>query len=203
MKQRSSEFYADMKRRRTVRHFSNRPVPRDIIKDCLCTASTAPSGANMQPWTFVVVSDPNVKRKIREAAEKIESEFYKGNATQSWVKAIDHLGTNQNKPFLDTAPYLIVIFSQRHGILPNGEKIKHYYVTESVGIAAGMLVAAIHHAGLVSLTYTPSNMKFLNNILSRPSHEKPFMILVVGYPVEDTVVPSISKKALEDIAIFV
>jgi len=202
MKQRSSEFYTEMKRRRTVRQFSDRPVPRDIIEDCLCTASTAPSGANMQSWSFVIVSDHAVKRQIRAAAEKVECEFYEGDSTRTWVKALDHLGTDQNKPFLETAPYLIVIFSQRHGFLPDGGKKKHYYVTESVGIATGMLIAAVHHAGLVSLTYTPSKMRFLNKILSRPSNEKPFMILVVGYPAEDTVVPAIRKKALEDIAVF-
>jgi nitroreductase len=202
MKHRSSEFYTEMKRRRTVRQFSDRPVPRDIIEDCLCTASTAPSGANMQPWSFVIVSDHIVKRQIREAAEKVEREFYKSDSTQTWVKALDHLGTDENKPFLETAPYLIVIFSQLHGFLSDGGKKKHYYVTESVGIATGMLIAAVHHAGLVSLTYTPSKMRFLNKILSRPSNEKPFMILVVGYPAEDTHVPAIRKKALEDIAIF-
>jgi len=202
MKQRSSTFYSEMKRRRTVRQFSDRPVPRDIIEDCLCTASTAPSGANMQPWSFVVVSDHTVKRKIRDAAEKIECEFYKSDATRTWVKALGHLGTDHNKPFLEIAPYLIVIFSHLYGLLPNGQKKKHYYVTESVGIASGMLIAALHHAGLVSLTYTPSKMRFLNTILSRPKNEKPFMILVVGYPAKDTVVPEISKKTLKDIAIF-
>ena len=202
MKQRSSELYAEMKRRRTVRQFSDRPVPRDIIEDCLHTASTAPSGANMQPWSFVIVSDHAVKRQIREASEKIEREFYGSDSTRTWVKALDHLGTDQNKPFLETAPHLIVIFSQLYGFSPDGGKKKHYYVTESVGIATGMLIAAVHHAGLVSLTYTPSTMRFLNTILSRPSNEKPFMILVVGYPAEDTVVPAIPKKTLEDIAIF-
>ena len=203
MKQRASEFYAEMKRRQTVRQFSDRPVPRDIIEDCLCTDSTAPSGANMQPWSFVIVSDDIVKRQIREAAEKVEHEFYESDSTQTWVKAIDHLGTDQNKPFLKTAPYLIVIFSQIYSFLSDGRKKKHYYVTESVGIATGMLIAAVHHAGLASLTYTPSKMRFLNKILSRPSNEKPFMILVVGYPAEDTVVPAIRKKALEDSAIFI
>jgi len=203
MKQRASEFYTEMKRRRTVRQFSDRPVPRDIIEDCVCTASTAPSGANMQPWSFVIVSDDTVKGKIREAAEKVEREFYESDSTQTWVKALDHLGTDQNKPFLKTAPYLIVIFSQIYSFLSDGRKKKHYYVTESVGIATGMLIAAVHHAGLASLTYTPSKMRFLNKILSRPSNEKPFMILVVGYPAEDTVVPAIRKKALEDSAIFI
>jgi nitroreductase len=157
----------------------------------------------MQPWSFVIVSDDTVKGKIREAAEKVEREFYESDSTQTWVKALDHLGTDQNKPFLKTAPYLIVIFSQIYSFLSDGRKKKHYYVTESVGIATGMLIAAVHHAGLASLTYTPSKMRFLNKILSRPSNEKPFMILVVGYPAEDTVVPSIRKKALEDIAIFI
>jgi len=203
MKQRSAEFYEEMRRRRSVRLFSDRPVPREIIEDCLRTASTAPSGANMQPWSFVVVSDLAVKRQIRKSAEKVEREFYEGGSTQKWVEALDHLGTDQNKPFLETAPCLIVIFSQRHGFLPDGGKKKHYYVTESVGIATGMLVAAVHHAGLVSLTYTPSKMRFLSKILSRPSNEKPFMILVVGYPSDHTVVPEISKKQLEDIAVFI
>ena len=202
MKQRSSEFYAEMKRRRTVRQFSDRPVPRGTIEDCVGTASTAPSGANMQPWSFVIVSDRIVKQQIRKAAEKVEREFYERASTQTWVKALDHLGTDQHKPFLETAPYLIVIFSQLYGFLPDGGKKKHYYVTESVGIATGMLIAAVHHAGLVSLTYTPHKMRFLNKILSRPSNERPFMILVVGYPAEDVYVPVIHKKALEDVAIF-
>lgn len=203
MKMRSSEFYGEMKRRRTVRHFSDQPVPRDIIEDCLCTASTAPSGANQQPWRFVVVSDLTFKRQIREAAEKIERNFYTGKATQNWVDDLKHLGTDYNKPFLETAPYLIVIFSQLYSFLPDGFKKKHYYVLESVGIATGMLITAIHHAGLVALTYTPSKMRFLNKILSRPSNEKPFMIIVVGYPSKDAVVPVISKKSLDDIATFI
>lgn len=203
MKQRSAVFYADTKRRRTVRHFSDRPVPHAIIEDCLRTAATAPSGANMQPWNFVVVTDSTVKRQIREAAEKIEREFYSRNAARKWVEALEPLGTSEHKPFLEIAPYLIVIFAQRYGLLPNGSKEKHYYVTESVGIAIGMLITAVHHAGLVSLTYTPSQMGFLNKILSRPPNEKPFLILVVGYPAEDAVVPVIRKKSLEDIATFI
>jgi nitroreductase len=203
MKKRSSEFYREMKRRRTIRHFSDQPVPRDVIEDCLCTASTAPSGANQQPWSFVVVSDLTFKRQIREAAEKIERNFYTGKATQNWVDDLKHLGTDYNKPFLETAPYLIVIFSQLYSFLPDGFKKKHYYVLESVGIVVGILITAIHHAGLVALTYTPSKMGFLNKILSRPSNEKPFMILVVGYPSKDAVVPPISKKSLDDIATFI
>lgn len=203
MKKRSASFYSDMKRRRTVRHFSDRVVPRVIIENCLRTAATAPSGANIQPWRFVVVTDGALKKKIREAAEKVEREFYSRNATRKWVEALKPLGTDQHKPFLEIAPYLIVIFAQRYGMFPDGSKKKHYYVTESVGIATGILITAIHHAGLVSLTYTPSKMGFLNKILSRPPNEKPFLILVVGYPDEDTVVPAIQKKPLKDIATFI
>jgi len=202
MKKRSAEFYAEMKRRRTVRQFSNRPVPREIIEDCLRTASTAPSGANMQPWSFIVVTDPDVKRQIRKEAEKTESEFYHKSATQKWVEDLKPLGTNEHKPFLEVAPYLIVIFAQCYGLLSDGSKKSHYYVNESVGIATGMLITAVHHAGLVCLTYTPSKMGFLNQILSRPSNERPFLILVVGYPAKDTIVPKIPKKLLQDFAKF-
>ena len=202
MKERSAAFYADMKRRRTVRHFSDRPVPRTIIENCLRTAATAPSGANMQPWSFVVVTDPIIKKQIREAAEEKEREFYTKPATQSWVEALESLGTDEHKLFLETAPYLIVIFSQRYGLLPDGSKQKHYYINESVGIATGMLITALHLAGLVLLTYTPSQMGFLNTILSRPSNEKPFMILVAGYPAENVTVPIIQKKSLNKIATF-
>ena len=203
MKKRSAEFYAEMKRRRTVRQFSDRPVPREIIKDCLHTAATAPSGANMQPWSFVVVTDPAVKRQIRKEAEKTEWEFYRKSATQKWVDDLKLLGTNEHKPFLEVAPYLIVIFAQRYGLLPDGSKKSHYYVNESVGIATGMLITAVHHAGLVCLTYTPSKMGFLNQILSRPSNERPFLILVVGYPAKDTILPEIAKKSLKDVAKFI
>ena len=203
MKKRSAEFYAEMKRRRTVRQFSDRPVPRGIIEDCLRAAATAPSGANLQPWSFIVVTDPAVKRQIRKEAEKTEWEFYHKSATRKWVEDLKLLGTNENKPFLEIAPYLIVIFAQRYGLLPDGSKKSHYYVTESVGIATGMLITAIHHAGLVCLTYTPSKMGFLNQILSRPSNESPFLILVVGYPAKDTVLPKIAKKSLKDVAKFI
>jgi nitroreductase len=203
MKQRAASFREEMQRRRTVRYFSNRPVPREIIEDCLLAAGSAPSGANLQPWHFVVASDPALKRQIREAAEKEEHEFYHGRAPQEWLEALAPLGTDEHKPYLETAPYLIVIFAQSYGVLPDGRKVKNYYVTESVGIAAGMLITAIHHAGLVSLTHTPSPMGFLNQALGRPENERPIMILVVGYPADDAVVPEIGKKSLQEIATFV
>ena len=203
MKKRASEFYAEMMQRRTVRNFSDQPVDRSIIENCLRAAATAPSGANQQPWSFIVVSELTVKRRIREAVEKIEKEFYSNEATIKWTDALKHLGTVPSKPFLEIAPYLIVIFSQRYSYSANGKKKKHYYVSASIGIATGMLITALHHAGLVTLTYTPSSMRFLNRILSRPSNEKPFMILVVGYPSETALVPAIRKKALEDISLFI
>jgi len=203
MKRRSADFYADIRRRCSVRDFSDRPVLREVIEDCLRAAGTAPNGANMQPWTFVVVSDPAVKQKIRVEAEKQERAFYKERASEEWLDALAPLGTDAHKPFLETAPYLIVIFAQSHGLSPDGKVIKHYYVQESVGIATGFLIAALHHAGLATLTHTPSPMKFLNEILGRPSNEKPFMNLVVGYPAEDAKVPAITKKPLDEIAVFV
>ncbi len=203
MKSRAATFYAEMKRRRTVREFSNEPVDRTIIEDCLRTAGTAPSGANQQPWQFIAVSDPEVKRVIREAAEEIEADFYHKEATQTWRNALKKLKTGPKKPFLETAPYLIAIFSELYGVSVDNEKIKHYYVNESVGISTGMLISALHHAGLATLTYTPANMRFLNKILSRPSNEKPFMILVVGYPSKDVRVPVIEKKPLEDFSAFI
>jgi iodotyrosine deiodinase len=203
MKRRASAFRADVLRRRTVRHFSNRPVPREIIEDCLRAASSAPSGANKQPWHFVAISDPAVKRRIREAAEKEEREFYSQRAPQDWLEALDHLGTDEHKPFLEIAPYLIAIFAQRYGLTADGDKYKHYYVHESVGIATGILLTAIHYSGLVSLTHTPSPMGFLNEILGRPDNERPYLLLVVGYPAEDAVVPDIPRKPLAEIATFI
>lgn len=203
MRERARLFYEDMKRRRTVRDFSDRPVPREIIEDCIKTAGTAPNGANKQPWHFAVVSDPEVKKKIREAAEEEEREFYEHRATDEWLEALAPLGTDQNKPFLEDAPYLIAIFSESYGISETGEKETHYYVKESVGIATGMLITAIHNAGLVSLTHTPSPMGFLNDILNRPQNERPFLLLVVGYPKEDVKVPNITKKPLKEIASFI
>ena len=203
MCQRASAFYADLRRRRTVRAFSDRPLPREVVEDCLRAAGTAPSGANMQPWHFVVVSDPAVKRHIREAAEEVERAFYERRASKEWLDALQPLGTNASKPFLEDAPCLIVIFAQRNGLDAEGNKVQHYYVTRSVGIATGMLITAIHNAGLVSLTYTPSPMHFLNEILGRPENERPFLVLVVGYPAPDATVPQIGKKSLDEIATFV
>ena len=202
MKQRATAFRKEMQRRRTVRNFSDRPIPREIIEECLLTAGTAPNGANLQPWHFIVVSDPRVKREIRIAAEQEEAEFYHRRAPQEWLDALAVIGTDERKPFLDTAPYLIAIFGKNHSELPDGRRVKNYYVNESVGIAAGMLITAIHNAGLVSLTHTPSPMGFLNDILHLPPDEKPFLLLVVGYPAEDAQVPVIQKKSLEEIATF-
>ena len=203
MRQRLSDFYAEMNRRRTVRDFSDRPVPRDIIETALKVANTAPSGANLQPWHFAVVSGPETKRKIREAAEAEESEFYSHRASPEWLAALEPLGTDSNKPFLETAPYLIAVFLQKFGKLPDGRKVKHYYPVESTGLATGMLITALHHAGLATLTHTPSPMKFLNQILGRPTSERPFLLLVTGYPAAGAEVPDISRKALEDFTSFI
>jgi nitroreductase len=203
MRQRAADFYAEIRQRRTVRDFSSRPVPREIIEDCLRAAGTAPNGANMQPWHFVVVSDPLIKKQIRAEAEKEEYEFYHGKAPQEWLEALAPLGTNEHKPFLETAPVLIAIFAETYGRLPDGRKVHHYYVHESVGIATGFLIAGLHHAGLATLTHTPSPMNFLNPLLQRPSYERPFLLLVVGYPAEDATVPAITKKPLEEIATFI
>ena len=202
MHQRAQSFRQQMLTRRTVRDFSDRPVPRELIEDCLTAAGSAPSGANLQPWHFVIVSNPELKTKIRIAAEKEEQEFYERRAPQEWLDALAPLGTNKDKPFLEIAPYLIVIFSQSYGVLPDGRKVKNYYVAESVGIATGILITAIHNAGLVSLTHTPSPMGFLNELLKRPANEKPYLLLVVGYPAADAKVPDIGKKPLLEIASF-
>jgi len=203
MRRRAGQFCAEMQRRRSVRDFSNRPVPREVIEQCLRTAGSAPSGANMQPWRFVVVADADVKRRIRVAAEREEREFYQGLAGDEWLGALSALGTNAQKPFLEVAPYLIAIFAQRHGVAPDGSKVQHYFVRESVGIATGLLIVAVHHAGLAALTYTPPRAGFLNEILGRPDHERPFLILVVGYPAQNAAVPDLKKKPLEEIAEFV
>jgi iodotyrosine deiodinase len=203
MDARAAEFLALMRRRRTVRDFSDRPVPRAVIEAAVATAGTAPSGANQQPWTFACISDPAVKAKIRAAAEAEEKAFYAGKAGEEWLDALAHLGTAWEKPFLDTAPWLIGIFGQRWGVSASGEKSKHYYVPESVGIAAGFLIAALHNAGLATLTHTPSPMGFLNGICGRPDGEKAYILLVVGYPAEGCQVPVISKKPLEEITVWI
>jgi len=203
MKTRSASFYERMKRRRTIREFSDRPVPREIIENCLRAAGTAPSGANMQPWHFVVVSDPEVKKRIREKAEKVEKDFYERRAPEYWLKALEPLGTDMNKPYLESAPYLIVIFSRRHTELPDGSILKHYYLAESDGIATGMLITSLHNAGLACLTHTPSPMAFLRDVLDRPKTDTPFLVLVVGYPDKEAKVPDIGKKPLEEIATFI
>jgi nitroreductase len=203
MAERAISFREEMQRRRTVRHFSENHVPRKIIEECLIAAGSAPSGANLQPWHFAVISDPETKRQIRVAAEKEEHEFYHRRAPQEWLDALEHLGTDENKPFLETAPYLIVVFSSTHSHLPDGRRVKNYYTTESVGIATGVLITALHHAGLVTLTHTPSPMGFLREILNRPDDERPFLLLVVGYPAKDAVVPRITKKSLDEISSFI
>jgi len=203
MAQRAADFYAQIKRRRSVRDFSDRPVDRGVIEACLRAAGTAPNGANLQSWHFVVVTDPAIKRQIREAAEAEERAFYASRASDEWLAALAPLGTDASKPFLETAPYLIAVFGQAYGVGPGGEKVKHYYVQESVGIAVGFLIAALHHAGLATLTHTPSPMKFLNQILGRPANEKPFLLLVVGFPADGAEVPIIAKKSLSEIATFV
>ena len=198
MRERVAEFYADVDRRRTVRDFSDRPVPRDVIEAALQAANTAPSGANLQPWHFAVVSGADTKKKIREAAEVEEQEFYERRAPDEWLAALEPLGTDEHKPFLETAPYLIAVFLQKYGELPDGRKVKHYYPAESTGLATGILITALHRAGLATLTHTPSPMKFLNEILGRPKSERPFLLLVVGYPADDARVPDIKRKELAD-----
>ena len=202
MCERARAFYDDLKRRRSVREFSPDPVPREVIEAALRAAGTAPNGANLQPWHFVVVTDATLKTKIRVAAEAEEREFYASKAPQEWLDALAPLGTDEHKPFLETVPYLIAVFAQSYGLTADGKKVKHYYATESVGIATGFLIAALHHAGLATLTHTPSPMGFLNELLNRPANERPFLLLVVGYPATDARVPAITKKELEDIATF-
>ncbi len=203
MRECARAFLRQAQDRRTVRDFSDRPIPRDIIEMCILAAGTAPNGAHRQPWHFVAVSDPEIKRAIRVAAEEEEEAFYGGRAPEDWLEALAPLGTDETKPFLEEAPYLIVVFGESYSVNENGEKSKNYYVTESVGIATGMLITAIHRAGLVSLTHTPSPMGFLNEILGRPENERAFLILVVGYPAADATVPELRRKSLEEIATFI
>ncbi len=203
MERRAAEFYAEMQRRRTIREYSDKPVPRDVVEKCVLAAGTAPNGANLQPWHFVVVSDPAIKKRIREAAEVEEREFYERRAPEAWLEALAVIGTDANKAFLEKAPYLIAIFAQSYALREDGVRVKNYYVQESVGIATGFLIAGLHHAGLATLTHTPSPMNFLNEILERPSNERPYLLLVVGYPAEDAQIPVISKKSLDEIVTFI
>lgn len=190
---RAQGFYEEIARRRTVRDFSDAPVPRAAIEWALKAAGTAPSGANLQPWHFAVVQSAEAKRRIRVAAEEEERAFYNGRAPQEWLDALAPLGTDASKPFLETAPCLIAIFAQKYGVLPDGRRVTHYYVPESVGIATGLLIAALHTAGLATLTHTPSPMGFLNEICARPRHEKPYLLLVAGYPAEDAKTPRFAR----------
>lgn len=203
MIKKSEDFYNNTKTRRSVRDFSNKPVAKEIINNCIRAAGTAPSGANLQPWHFVIVSDPEVKKEIRLAAEEEEREFYTKRAPKEWLDVLAPLGTDEHKPFLEKAPYLVAIFAKSYERLPSGRKVKQYYSQESVGIACGILITAIHNAGLVSLTHTPSPMNFLNKILKRPKNERPFLLLVIGHPARGAKVPHIKKKSIEEIATFI
>jgi iodotyrosine deiodinase len=199
--QRATAFHALLEQRRSLRMFSDRPVAREIIEQVILTASTAPSGAHKQPWTFCAVSSPDIKRKIREAAEKEEFENYHGRMTDRWLSDLEPFGTDHNKPFLEIAPWLIVVFRRSYELV-NGEKLNNYYTTESVGIATGFLLAAVHNAGLVALTHTPSPMNFLAEVLGRPANEKPFLLIPVGHPAENATVPNLRRKTLAEVSVF-
>jgi iodotyrosine deiodinase len=203
MLDRATRFNQLMRRRRSVRMFSNRPVAREVIEQCLAAGASAPSGANLQPWHFVAIADSQIKKRIRVAAEEEERLFYSQRAPKEWLDALAPLGTDSDKPFLEIAPWLIAVFAQKWSRLSDGRKVKHYYPNESVGIATGFVLAALHQCGLAALTHTPSPMGFLNEILQRPSDsERPFLLLVVGYPAENCVVPDISRKPLGDVVTF-
>jgi len=202
MIKRSKEYFDFMNKRRTVRTYSPKKIPIAIIENAIKTAGTAPSGANMQPWHFAIVIDSDIKRQIRIEAEKEEKEFYNTRAPKEWLDALRQFGTNEKKPFLETVPYLIVVFEKKHEVNADGSKIKHYYTKESVGIATGMLISALHNAGVATLTHTPSPMNFLSKILKRPDNEKPYLIVVAGFPDENTKVPKINRKKLSEIATF-
>lgn len=197
---RAESFYREMNRRRTTRHFSTEPVPRELIEWAIRTAGTAPSGAHQQPWTFVAVSDPDLKRQIREAAEREEHEFYHGRAPGEWLEALAPLGTDEHKTHLTDAPWVVVLFRQVHGVRPDGSKRTYYYTQESCGIAAGFFIAAVHLMGLVTLTHTPNPMGFLAELLGRPAHEKAMLVMPVGYPAPDAQVPDLTRKPLDQIA---
>lgn len=201
MRQRAEEFYQFMDKRRSLRVFSDKAVPKEVIENLIRTASTAPSGAHMQPWTFCAVSSAEIKSKIREAAEREEYENYHGRMSDRWLKDLEPFGTDHIKPFLEMAPWLIIVMKRSYEIV-NGEKKNNYYATESVGLATGFLLAAIHNAGLVALTHTPSPMNFLSKVLERPENEKPFLLIPVGYPAKGAVVPDLKRKPLEEVAVF-
>lgn len=204
MLSRSADFYENVKRRHSIRKFSDRPVAREIIENCIKAAGTAPSGANHQPWQFVAISDPEIKRQVREQAENHERGFYSGRAGDEWLKALKPLGTDDQKPYLETAPWLIAIFSEKKGGITKGEENTNYYVHESVGIATGFLINALHNAGLATLTHTPKPMSFLNNVCQRSDNERAYMLLIAGYPADDATIPHHAqvKKSLDDIATF-
>jgi len=202
MVRRAEAFLEDMDGRRSVRHFSPDPVPRRLIEAAIRTASTAPSGANRQPWRFVAVSRPDLKRRIRIAAEEEERRSYEHRMPPEWLEALEPLGTDWRKPYLETVPWIVVVFEEVHGVLPDGTPRKNYYVKESVGIACGLFITALHHMGLATLTHTPSPMGFLRDILQRPKHERPFILFPVGYPASDATVPDIARKPLEEVAVW-
>lgn len=203
MARRARAFFEEMDRRRSVRDFSNRPVPRELIELAIRTASTAPSGAHRQPWRFVAISEPDIKQRIRIAAEEEERESYEGGRMPAeWLEALAPLGTDWHKPFLEVVPWIVVLFEEVHGIEANGSVKKNYYVKESVGIAAGMFIAALHHMGLVTLTHTPSPMKFLADILGRPKNERPYILFPVGYPADAAMVPDLRRKSLDEIVVW-
>ncbi len=201
MRRRSAAFLEALRRRRTIRSYSTEPVPVDVVENAIAAAATAPSGANQQPWTFVVVTDPERKREIRAAAEDEERRSYGGRMPEEWLRAVEPFGTDAHKPHLEDAPVLIVVFEQAYGLSSSGEKVKHYYVRESVGIAVGFLIAALNDAGLASLVHTPSPMGFLTEILERPENERPYLLLAVGYPAEDAMLPVIEKKAADEVVV--
>jgi iodotyrosine deiodinase len=202
MEQRAHDFLAELDGRRSVRMFSADPVPRQLIEQAIRTASTAPSGAHLQPWTFVAVSDAATKRRIRMAAEAEEKRSYEGRMSQEWLAALEPFGTDERKPYLETVPWIVVLFEQTHGYFPDGGVRKHYYVRESTGIAAGMFITALHHMGLATLTHTPSPMGFLRDLLGRPRHERPFVVFPIGYPADDAMVPDLRRKRLDEVAMF-
>jgi len=202
MQRRSAAFLAEMQRRRSVRAFSSRPVPRELIERAVLTAGTAPSGAHQQPWTFVVVSEPELKSAIRAAAEEEERRNYAGRMPQEWLDALAPLGTDFVKSHLTDAPWVVVIFRQLHGVQPDGSRRALYYTIESCSLAAGFFIAALHHMGLATLTHTPSPMGFLSQLLGRPPNEKPFLVLPVGYPAEEAEVPDLERRTLEEISVW-